>query len=342
MQRLFVGVVLVFIFACHASLAQLADYQLALYPNNTTIVMGDSMTVSWAGNCSVEYLTGCYDWLSIFPAAACTSGAGANTCYLESQWVWVDNLPLEADTDKLNPYQHGSWSFNFLAPGQYQFRIMRCACKKCEPVLDDMLACGSYPMVTASPVITVKPKFANLNSLSESEQIVAGFLWWILTSNKVTNADGIIQALINAAATTKSGAVGGSCISDIEDVVTSFETAAKSFYQLYEDFSLQLLYDSFGDVLNALKDIVPTLNDCDVAQWAGPGFVQDVEDVINFLIPGLDEVEEIIQIAIKAEPIYIDTVNFFSSLKAEQYFASGVYFGRFVETVIPLLENAAK
>jgi len=63
--------------------------------------------------------------------------------------------------------------------------------------------------------------------------------------------------------------------------------------------------------------------------------------VINNLIPGLAEAEELVTIAIEGRHIYIETVNFFSSLEQQQFFAAGVYFGRFINTVIPLLEESS-
>jgi len=155
------AIVLLFAVCLCASLTR-ADYQLTLYPNNTTRVMGDSVSISWAGDCSIEYTTGCYDWLSVYPANACVDGAGENTCYMTNNWWWVDNLPLNAQEKAVpqSSYQSGNWTYQFLAPGDYQFRIVRCACGNCVPIADDMLTCPSYPVVTVSPVsFLISPDF---------------------------------------------------------------------------------------------------------------------------------------------------------------------------------------
>lgn len=111
----------------------------------------------------------------------------------------------------------------------------------------------------------MKSIFNGLDALTESQQIVVGFLWWILANNHVPNADNLIQNLIDStlnATLSKRG--GGSCVSDVVDLAESFETAAQAFYQLYSYFSMNGLYNCFGDVISILKGLYPVLYDCNV------------------------------------------------------------------------------
>jgi len=91
-----------------------------------------------------------------------------------------------------------------------------------------------------------------------------GFFWYILTSNGVPNANKFIQELINATASASRTAKRSSCVSDLVDLVESFDSAAEAFYQLYSQFSLEGLRGCFGDVISVLKGIYPVLTDCNV------------------------------------------------------------------------------
>jgi len=271
---------------------------------------------------------------------------------MTGQWAWVDNAPQSQSKslDNLSKsypinkggdgtYMSGKWSYMFLAPGDYNFRISRCACKTCVPLADDILVCPNYPTISASATITVSPMFEGLESLTPDEQIVVGAFWWILVSYNVANASGVIQDIVDAVTVARKtgSATCSSCICDIQSLIQDLETAANDFNTLYYSFSQATLNECFGAIVNVLVAIVPTLTACDVNALTGNNVIAILEDVINDLVADLSTVEEVIDIAIEGTTIYIETVNFMTSLNAGQYFAAGVYYGRFLETVSSII-----
>lgn len=248
-------------------------------------------------------------------------GIGKNTCYMRKEWNWVSHL-----TDN-------KWTFQFEAPGQYEFRVSYCGCNACQPGISSFAHCSDYEQEGASSTVTMDPPF-DLSPYSPGEQVAMGVLWNAFEGSMI-----LMEKVLANAVTGGSDEQCASCFCEAKTIATDFADLVTKFKILCQGFSFTSLQLVMGDLQGVVENIQPALRDCKVNEIAGKDITGELMLAAGEWLTGLAPVVEAVKVAVATENIYCDLSNTMLAWDQHNYFATGMNLGRLSAAVLSTIQG---